>query len=175
MKSALIIYKSKTGFTKKYADWIREDVTCNIAPLEKVKKEDIDKHDIIVYGAGVHAGLIPGLKKVKKLVNFNDKKVIIFATGAAPNVEEIVKPVIDNNLADCVSMVDFFYFESGINYENMGFFSKRLMKTFSKILSAKKDKTEEEKEMSIMIMNSFDNSKKDYIKPLVDTLKKYLG
>lgn len=63
MKSALIIYKSKTGFTKKYADWIHEDVTCSITTLNRVKKEDIDNNDIILYGAGVHAGLISGLKK----------------------------------------------------------------------------------------------------------------
>lgn len=174
MKSALIIYKSKTGFTKKYADWILEEVPCSITAYGKLKKEDIDKHDIIIYGAGVHAGLIPGLKKIKKLVDFDKKKVIIFATGAAPNAEELVRPIIDNNLADCKSKVDFFYFESGINYENMGFFSKGLMKTFSKILNAKKDKTEEEKAMSERIMSSFDNTKREYIEPLTKLLKEYI-
>lgn len=175
MKSVLIIYRSKTGFTKKYVDWIVEDVSCSVTPLNKVTREEIDKHDIIIYGAGVHAGLLPGLKKVKNLVNFNDKKVIIFATGAAPNVDEIVKPIIENNLADCISKVDFFYFEAGLNYENMGFFSKGLMRTFSKMLKSKKDKTEEEKEMSERIMTSFDNSKKEYVKPLTSLLKEYIG
>ena len=175
MKSALIIYKSETGFTKKYAEWILEDITCSVTTLDKVKKADIDKHDIIIYGSGVHAGLIPGLKKIKKLVDGGDKKVIIYATGAAPNVEEIVKPVMDNNLTDCLSSVDFFYFESGINYENMSFFSRGLMKIFSKILNAKKDKTDAEKEMSALISSSYDNSKREYVKPLTELLKEYLS
>lgn len=175
MKSALIIYKSKTGFTKKYVDWILEDVTCSVTTLKKVKQEEVDRHDIIIYGVGVHAGLLSGLKKIKKLVNFNDKKIIIFATGAAPSADEIVKPIIDNNLADCISKVDFFYFESGINYENMGFFSRGIMKTFSKMLNAKKDKTDSEKEMSAMIMTSYDNSKKEYIEPLTELLRGYLS
>lgn len=177
VKSALIIYKSKTGFTKKYAEWILEDVTCNcnITTLDNVKKEDIDKHDVIIYGAGVHAGFISGLKKIKKLINFESKKVIIFATGAASNSEEMVKPIIDNNLADCKSKVRFFYFEGGLNYENMGFLSRGLMKTFSKMLKAKKDKTESEKEMSEAIMSSFDNSKKEYIEPITTLLKEYLN
>ena len=38
MKSALIIYKSKTGFTKKYVDWILEDVKCSVTTLEKQSK-----------------------------------------------------------------------------------------------------------------------------------------
>jgi menaquinone-dependent protoporphyrinogen IX oxidase len=175
MKSALIIYKSKTGFTKKYAEWILEDVICNITTLDKVKKEDIDKHDIIIYGAAVHAGLISGLKKIKKIINFNDKKVIIFATGAAPYSEEIVKPVIDNNLADCKSNVRFFYFESGLCYENMGLFARGLMKTFSKMLNSKKDKTDAEIEMSKSIMTSYDNSKKENIEPLLVVIKEYLN
>ena len=175
MKSALIIYRSKTGFTKKYVDWILEDVTCSVTTLDKVKMVDIDQHDIIIYGAGVHAGFISGLKKIKKLVSFDDKKVIIFATGAAPNAEDIVKPIIDNNLADCISKVDFFYFESGINYENMSFASRGLMKTFSKMLSNKRDKTEAEKEMSEVIKSSFDNSKKEYVGPLTALVKEYIG
>lgn len=71
--------------------------------------------------------------------------------------------------------MDFFYFEGGLNYENMGFFSRGLMRTFSKILNAKKDKTEAEQEMSAVIMNSFDNSKKEYIEPLTALLKKYIA
>lgn len=175
MKSALIIYRSKTGFTKKYVDWILEDVTCSVTTLDKVRRADIDKHDIIIYGAAVHAGFLSGLKKIKKLVNFDDKKVIILATGAAPNAEEIVKPIIDNNLTDCISKVDFFYFQSGLNYENMSFGSRNLMKTFSKMLNIKKDKTEAEKEMSEIIKSSYDNSKKEYVGPLTTLLKGYIG
>lgn len=175
MKSALIIYKSKTGFTKKYADWIHEDVKCNLKTLDNVKKEDIDKHDVIIYGAPVHAGRIFGLVKIKKLIDFDNKRMIIYATGAAPNSEEIIKPIIDNNLADCESKVRFFYFESGLNYENMNFFNRGLMRTFSKMLNAKKDKTESEQEMSKTIMSSYDNSKKEYIVPLTTLLKEYLN
>lgn len=175
MKTALIIYKSKTGFTKKYAEWILEDVKCNITTLDKVKKEDVEKHDIIIYGAGIYAGFISGLKKVKKLINFNNKEVIIFATGAAPDSDEITKPIIDNNLADFKSLVEFYYFESGICYENMGILSRSLMKMFSKILNGKKDKTKAEKEMSEAIMSSYDNSKKDNIRPLLAVLRECLS
>lgn len=52
MKSALIIYKSKTGFTKKYVDWILEDVKCSVTTLDKAKKSDIDKYDIFCYRSG---------------------------------------------------------------------------------------------------------------------------
>lgn len=175
MKSALIIYKSKTGFTKKYVDWILEDVKCSVTTLDKAKKSDIDKYDIVIYGAGVHAGHIAGLKKFNKLVDYNKKKVIFFATGAAPNAEEIVNPIIDVNIGSNNADVEFFYMEAGICYENMGFFARGLMRAFSKMLKAKKDKTDIEKGMSEALMTSFDNSKKENIEPLIASLKKYLN
>ena len=144
MKSALIIYKSKTGFTKKYVDWILEDVKCSVTTLDKAKKSDIDKYDI-------------------------------FATGAAPNAEEIVNPIIDVNIGSNNADVEFFYMEAGICYENMGFFARGLMRAFSKMLKAKKDKTDIEKGMSEALMTSFDNSKKENIEPLIASLKKYLN
>lgn len=175
MKSALIIYKSKTGFTKKYAEWILEEVPCNIKTFDNIREEDIDKHDIIIYGGGVYAGRISGFNKIKKLINFDEKKVIVFATGAAANSEELTKPIIDNNLVDCKGGVDFFYLEGGLSYEKMGFCARATMKIFSKMFMAKKDKTDSEKEMSEAIMSSFDNARKDYIEPLIVLLKKYLN
>lgn len=175
MRKVLIVYKSKTGFTKKYVDWICEEVTCDTRTLKEAKTSDMDRYDIIIYGAGIHAGFISGLKKFTKLVDINSKKIIVFATGAAPESDDMVQPVIENNLAECKSSVEFFYLESGLNYEKMGVFSRRLMKVFSKMLNAKKDKSELENGMSKEIMNSFDNSKKENIEPLLALLKELAG
>ena len=173
MKKILIVYKSKTGFTKRYVDWICEEVTCDTRTLNETKSSDIDKYDIIIYGAGIRAGFISGLKKFKKLVDINNKKVIVFATGAVAKSDDMIQPVIENNLADCKSRVGFFYFESGICYEKMGAFSRGMMRIFSKMLNAKKDKSEIDEEMSKAIMSSFDNSKKENIESLVTLLKEY--
>lgn len=101
--------------------------------------------------------------------------MIFFATGVAPNAEEIVNPIIDVNIGSNNADVEFFYMEAGICYENMGFFARGLMRAFSKMLKAKKDKTDIEKGMSEALMTSFDNSKKENIEPLIASLKKYLN
>lgn len=46
-----------------------------------------------------------------------------------------------------------------------------MMKMFIKSLQAKKDKTEEEKEMIKMISSSYDISDKKYIEPILQCLK----
>lgn len=174
MKKVLIVYKSATGFTKKYTDWIIEEVACDAITLGDAKKSDIDKYDIIIFGAGIHAGLISGLKKFKKLFDINNKQVIVFATGASPGSDDMIQAVIENNLAEYKASVRFFYFESGLNYENMGVLSRGMMKMFSKMLNASKNKSDFDKGMSEAIMSSYDNSKKENIEPLVALLKEYL-
>ncbi|PKM70443.1 MAG: hypothetical protein CVU93_02065, partial [Firmicutes bacterium HGW-Firmicutes-18] len=56
MKSILLIYKTDTGFTKKYADWIAEKLSCETALLDDINHLDLTLYDVIIYGAGVHAG-----------------------------------------------------------------------------------------------------------------------
>ena len=57
----VIIYASQTGFTKQYAEWIREKVSCDCVKLKDVKKLNLSDYDTIVYGGWFIAG---GIKKV---------------------------------------------------------------------------------------------------------------
>ena len=34
MNKILIIYYTKTGFTEKYAQWVREETNCELLPLQ---------------------------------------------------------------------------------------------------------------------------------------------
>lgn len=179
MKSVLIVYKSKTGFTKRYVDWITDEITCNTIELEKAKKEEINDYDIIVYGAGMHAGHILGLNKFRKLIDFhndkvNNKELIIFATGAAPNTDEIVSQIQKNNLREDEANARFFYFESGISYEKMSGADKTLMTAFKTFLKIKSNKSNIEEGTNMAILNSYDNSKKENIIPLISHLNKLI-
>lgn len=174
MKSVLLVYKSKTGFTKKYVDWIVEEITCETLPLDKLKANTINNYDIIIYGAGMHAGHISGLKEFKKMVDVKNKKVIVFATGGAPYTEEIFAKIKENNCAE-MDAAAFFYFESGINYERMGAVDKTIMSIYIKILDAKTNKSELEEGTSSAIVHSYDHSNKDYIQPLTTYVRELLG
>ena len=41
MSKAIVIYTSKRGSTKQYAEWIAEDLGCGAVPLSDVLKSDI--------------------------------------------------------------------------------------------------------------------------------------
>lgn len=66
MSKTAVIYKSKTGFTRKYAQWIAEETGCDLFPYEQREKVDFSRYDTILYGGGFYAGTIGGLKWFKK-------------------------------------------------------------------------------------------------------------
>lgn len=173
MKSILLVYKTKTGFTKKYADWIAKEVSCQLVPLDQVNKVDMNNYDIIIYGAGIHASRIEGLNEFNnKVAKLSGKTIVVFATGAAPNSDEIVSKIIaDNFLESELKKIEFFYFQSGINYEDMGLLDKTIMKIYSKALELKNNKSEIEDGTSKAISKSYDHSSREYIKPMVEYLE----
>lgn len=48
----VVIYKSKYGSSKKYAQWIAEEVNGDLFNSSNIKEEKLKEYDIIVYGGG---------------------------------------------------------------------------------------------------------------------------
>ena len=65
-KTAIVIFQSKTGYTQKYAEWIAEELSCGLVPLNGMTVEALEPYQMIIYGGGLRAGQVSGLKKLKK-------------------------------------------------------------------------------------------------------------
>lgn len=172
---SIVIYKSKTGFTKRYAEWIAEEIGCNTMNEKVVTTKSLEPYDTVIYGGGITAGQIGGLKKFKSLMaSFPDKRLIVFATGATPPEVFIEKDQIkDTNFnEEEKKKIPYFYCYSGINYENMGLGSKLLMKMFTAMLSKQKNKSSDEQGMADTIKKSCDFSSRNYIVPLIECVRK---
>ncbi|MFW6362738.1 MAG: flavodoxin domain-containing protein [Spirochaeta sp.] len=173
MKNAIILYRSITGFTRKYADWIAEELQCDVMPIAKVGRNILDNYGIIIYGAGMHASRISGLAAFRKLIRGttgkSDKEIIVFATGGTPFKKELVDEVFTNNFTpEEQASIRFFYFQSGLNYEKMRVLDRIIMKIYSRVLLAKTKKNELEAGTSRAILASYDHSSRDFIRPMID-------
>ncbi len=166
----LLIYKTKTGFTEKYANWITEEINCDIEKISNIQNIDFKSYNLIIYGSRIHAGRIDGLDKIKKL-NL-DNKMIVFATGATPKETNSIQEVWKNNLTESeLISIKHFYIPAGLNYERMGFLDKAMMKMASMMLEKKENKSIEDISMQNSIKKSYDISDKSRIRPLVDYIK----
>ncbi len=66
MKKGLIIYKSKYGATKKYAEWLAQEIEYDIIDISKAKIQQVSQYDNIVICGAIYASGIRALKFLKK-------------------------------------------------------------------------------------------------------------
>ena len=166
----IVVYQGKTGFTKRYGEWIAKSLNCKAVAYKDMTAADWPDNDLIIYGGAITVGKISKLEKVKAEASSNSKKLIVYAVGATSmnSSSSISKIKSDNLSAAEQNRIPFFYLEGGINYEAMGFLPKMMLKTMYKSLKKKQNKTEEEEQMMLMFEKSSDNSKKEYVESLID-------
>lgn len=81
MAKSIVIYTSKRGSTRQYAEWIAENLGCKCVTLNEVKFEDMLDYDVIVYGGWLRGSGIVGFDKFKDLVVGIENRVILYVTG----------------------------------------------------------------------------------------------
>lgn len=162
----IVLYNSKTGFTKRYAEWLGEITGCTVMPFEKAVSLDLTPYGTVIFASWFHAGMIQKLGSFKKM-NLNGKNRIVMVTGSNPPGLAETDTAIQNNFKSDGEKYKVFYLPGGLNYEKMGIGSKIMMAGFRKII---KKANGEDSEMYKRISHSYDNTSKEYLQPLVSYL-----
>lgn len=155
LKKILVLYKSKTGFSERYARWIAEDLQCDLANLAEFKKDSLLQYGLIIYGAGVYAGQINGISKIKRWMEaFPEKTWVVFATGATPSREKYEEVIFQSNFRKGeVRPAHFYYLVSGINYEKMRLTDRLSMRFFTLLSSRKSGSRSTSRQTSLDLSN----------------------
>lgn len=171
MKTA-VIYNSQTDFTKRYAEWIAEAAGAVCFPLADAKGQDFAAYDAIVFGSWACAGRISKLAWFKaNREKWQGKRLIVFCTGGSPAESPEIEPFLNGSFSEAErEKVSVFYCPGGFCYEKMPAGSRLMMKLFRKMVGAKKEQTEAEREMLKMISRSYDISDRKYIEPIIKLL-----
>lgn len=145
--SCLIVYKSKTGFSKKYAERLAQTLGAAALDAGKVKKNDIENAECIVWCAGVYASRVRGVGKLRQLAaKYEGKRFFVLAVGATRDENGFYREELERaNLPG--GRVKLFYARGGIDEEKIGAFDRWVIKMIRKTLSEKAEKTEEEKNL----------------------------
>ncbi len=171
----IVLYKSESGFTKQYAEWIAAALKCDCAEAETY---DFRKDDqTIIFGGGLYAGKINGIKiLIKNYDKIKDKKCIVFTVGLADvkdesNIEAIAASCKKQIPEEMFSNIKWFHFRGGMDYGKMSFLH-RCMMWFMKTMLSKEPENEQSDSDRAVIENyggKFDFSDRNEI----DTLVKY--
>lgn len=98
---AIVVYTSKYGSAEKYARWLGEALNCPAKKLGEVSAQELADYDTIIYGGGIYAGSVAGLKKfLAKLDSPQGKRLVLFMVGITnPAEEKVYADIVERGLS----------------------------------------------------------------------------
>ncbi len=172
---SVVVYKSKYGSTKKYAEWIAGELKCEAFDAKNITADNLAEYDTIIYGGGLYAEVINGVTLITK--NFNklsNKKIIVYSTGITPLEcrDYYDKLVIEKNFKPyMLEKIKVFNFLGKMVVDELSLTHKAAIKGLKKIMKAKENPTQMEKLLITLCDADGDFSNKDDIYKLIDYVK----
>lgn len=154
-----IVYQSKTGHTKEYAESLSKELR---TPCYSVgdAKEKVNKKDEIIYLSWIRATTIVGYKKINKKY----KVAATGAVGAYPKSNEYTKQLKEYNHMT----QELFYLRGGINYEKLNKFYQKILKLVGKAIALENPR---DKEMSRLFEKGGNFVNPKQLKPMIEYIK----
>ena len=172
--SGIILYQSKYGATKRYADWISEETGFDCVETKKAKIEAVKQYDTIILGGGIYASGIAGLSFLKKHIKeLQGKRIVIFCDGASPYDENAFEQIVDHNMKDTLTGIPCFYCRGAWDMDNMNLVDRNLCKMLRKAVM-KKNPTEYEIWERALVEagdEKCDWTDKSYIAPILEAVR----
>jgi menaquinone-dependent protoporphyrinogen IX oxidase len=173
--NGIILYKSKYGATKKYAEWLRDATGFDIVETKKADIAELSKYDTIVFGGGIYASGIAGLSFLKKHTDsLKDKRLAVFCVGASPFDKNAFDAIYAHNFKDNLSGVKCFYCRGAWDMDAMSLPDRTLCQLLQKSMAKKDPATFEPWQVALMsaVGQTCDWTDKVYLHPLLEFIKK---
>ena len=171
----IVVYKSKYGSAKTYANWIAQELGCTAENVKNISVKDLMQYDKIVYGGGLYAEIIGGLFLITKNIDLlKNKKIAVYSCGITPLDcrDYYDKMVIEKNFKNGVpENVKVFNFMGKMIMDELTLVHRSALKTLKKIMSSKENPTEMEKLLVDLCDSDGDFMDKESIKDLVDYIR----
>ena len=162
MKNTIIIYRSKTGFSQRYAQWLAEDLRCQAVPYRDRGAIRWEDYGAVILAGGLYAGRMSGLKWLEKqLPRLRGKRIAALAVGCSPNDFPDL-PESMEKLFGPLPQIQGFYCQGGLDYEHMGAVDRSMMAALRAMLRGKPERAA----MLEGVSRSFDGARREYLEPV---------
>jgi len=157
----VIIYESKTGFTKKYADMLAVKTGLKAYRVKEISM--VQKDEEIIFLGWMKAGKIQGVNKIHKR-----NLIAVCGSGTGRTAEPSAEAVIARNK---IEGIPFFYLRGGcFPLKELKGMDKIMMSMFLKMLKSRKDNDVKFEESISIIENGFDGVKEENLEPVLEWL-----
>ena len=181
MKKTLVVYKSSYCSTKKYAQWISEELQCEMITKEDAENKNLDDYDTIIYGGGLYAGKINGIDFLtSSFEKIKDKNLILFTCvlgdpNESKNHENIMKGVDKVFNSEMKSRIKVFCLGGGIDYSKLSFVHNAMMWMMYRIILKKSRKSQQAADENKYFIDTYgkavDFTDRASIEPLINYVR----
>lgn len=179
ISDTIIVYKSRYGATKRYAQWLASALKCDVLDQESVKDGRLNRYNTIIYGGGLYAGGVNGLSFITK--NFDamgGKNIVLFTCGLADPTDESniqgIKASLDKRLTPQMQKrIKVFHLRGGMDYARLSPVHRAMMAMLKGMLAKKDGQTlrQEDREMLATHGKAVDFTDEAAIAPLAEYVK----
>jgi len=163
----MVIYKSKYGSTKQYAEWIAEETKLPLKDIKEVSQSDFKSGETVIICSYIHTGLVVVRKWITKnwKILKNKNIFLLSVSGTPPEEKKYIDGFFEKSFpADMREKIKYYPVRGKYIFKNMSYFDKKLIPVFARF---RKDKVLKEG----MLTESFKISKNNIEKLLNDLQK----
>lgn len=177
--NCLVTYASTYGSTKRYAQWIAEELSCDILESKKATPARLAQYDVIIHGGGLYAGSLNGVNLLaKNYSTLADKTLVLFSCGFGDptdpdNISQIRTGLSKSLTPEMLEHIQLFHFRGGIDYPNLNLVHKGMMAMLKKMMLSKgyENLRPEDRDMLDSYGTYIDYVDRAAIQPLIDYVR----
>ena len=175
MKKQLLVYGSRYGSTKRYAERLAE--MTGVAAIEYSKAKNLADYDRVVYLGGIFAGGVMGLKKTA--AKMNPRQELVIATVGVTDPKEAayfesIRQAIKAQLPEGLYNEEkVFHLRGAIDYNHLSVGHSFMMKMFHSMMLNKSEaeRTADAKAMLETYGRQVDFVDLNALQPIADLMK----
>lgn len=161
--SGVILYRSKYGSTKQYAEWLRDETGFDLYDIKQCPK-DLNHYDVVVLGSSVLAGRVTIAKCVRtQWPALCGKQVYLLLTNITSDPEVLAKVAPQSFPAEITERIKVFPIGGRYSLQRMSFFDRAIIKAVASL--------EKRPEVKQELLTDRDWMKKDNLQGLLGDLR----
>ena len=183
MSNALVVYSSLYGHTRRYAQWIAEDLDCPVRERREVSPEELKNCGALIFGGALYAGGVSGAEFLKKhQALLADKPLCLFTCGVADpeaprNAESLRASALRALPEPLREKTALFFLRGGIDYGRLSLRHRAMMAALAAVLRRRPEDGRSEEDRAILETygKAVDFTDRAGIAPLVSRVRADLG
>ncbi|MGN0675178.1 MAG: flavodoxin family protein, partial [Oscillospiraceae bacterium] len=179
MKKVAVVYSSKFGHTKQYADWLKGDLDdVDVINIAGFNPTQLLAYKLIIFACGVYGDKLSVMDFIKKnLSAINPQKIMIMAVSWYTNdSEEAAKKLIEENYPEQFkNVVPIYVVNSGIDKKKVS--PMDTMKLLAaQVMIEKKDGRSSDDINALAILKGYaDQTSKDNLESIKKGIEEYFN